>query len=606
MDPSRISIRSAPPAQPVYIEAGGETAFAIYHPAGTDERTDLAIVFCPPFGWEDLCSFRSRRTWAELLAAEGRPALRLDLPSTGDSGGSPRDVLRLEAWTDSVSAAADWLRAHTGCTRVAAIGIGLGGMLVVDAVARGAAIDDLVLWATPARGRSVIRELRAFARLNAVDVDPVDDLVGDERPSEELLREGALEVGGFLLSAETLNSLGGLDLTSGPLPQRAGRRVLMIERDGIPVDARLRDHFAGQGLEPDVVPGAGYAGMMAHPQETVSPQAEIAAVSEWLGEVDHTPGTAGRIGPEQIRTSLGLAIGGEEIRETPVVIEQPFGNAYGILAEPTGEPAPLCVVLLNAGALRRIGPGRLWVDLSRQWAARGVPTLRVDLEAIGDSGGSGDPYPTHDLYSPKFVAQVVATLDHLQALGKPDRFVLAGLCSGAYWSFQAALDDPRVVSTFLINPRALFWDSQLEGTRSIRLVAKMLRASNLKRIIRGEIPLRAAGSVLRSAMRAIISHRSAARTELSRRRDLEGALDRLRDSGRLVSLVFGENEPLHEEFESTGLMDRLGRWPNLTLELIPGRDHTLRPIVSQDRIARILGRELDRVIALRGERDDRA
>jgi len=58
---------------------------------------------CPPFGWEEMCSHRSRRAWALMLASLGYPTARLDLPSTGNSGGVPSDPNRLDAWTGVAS-----------------------------------------------------------------------------------------------------------------------------------------------------------------------------------------------------------------------------------------------------------------------------------------------------------------------------------------------------------------------------------------------------------------------------------------------------------------------------------------------------------------------
>ena len=96
----------------------------------------LGVVLVPPFGWDEACSYRPRRAWADRLAAEGHRALRIDLPGTGDSGASPRDPDRLEAWTLAVDDAARWLRSEAGCSEVAVIGLGLGGMLGHRAVER--------------------------------------------------------------------------------------------------------------------------------------------------------------------------------------------------------------------------------------------------------------------------------------------------------------------------------------------------------------------------------------------------------------------------------------------------------------------------------------
>src|SRR5437868_1729268 len=133
----------------------------LHEPTGGVAR-DTAVLLCPSFGWHQDCSYRGLRAWATELADAGYPAARLTLPSTGDSAGSPHDPGRLDAWTAAVSDGAGWLRQACGAERVVAIGIGLGGMAAYRAVAAGAPIDDLVLWAVPDRGRALLRELRGY------------------------------------------------------------------------------------------------------------------------------------------------------------------------------------------------------------------------------------------------------------------------------------------------------------------------------------------------------------------------------------------------------------------------------------------------------------
>lgn len=172
------------------------------------------------------------------------------------------------------------------------------------------------------------------------------------------------------------------------------------------------------------------------------------------------------------------------IRETPLTIEQPFGRLFGVLTEPAGTSAlDLGAILLNPGAHRRIGQNRMWVEVARRWAARGVCTLRLDLEGIGDADGDGERFT--DLaaqYDPRLIDQLCAAIDALEIRGLGRRFVLAGLCSGARWSFEAALRDERVVAAFVLNPQSFFWDPSL-GT------ARVLRRGSRSKALRGEVPL---------------------------------------------------------------------------------------------------------------------
>src|SRR5258706_5442820 len=88
----------------------------------------LGIVIVPPFGWEDVCSYRPLRFLAQTLAASGIPALRYDLPGTGDSSGAVLDSALVNAWIQSVGDAAAELRAATSVRHVAVVGVRLGAM----------------------------------------------------------------------------------------------------------------------------------------------------------------------------------------------------------------------------------------------------------------------------------------------------------------------------------------------------------------------------------------------------------------------------------------------------------------------------------------------
>jgi len=80
--------------------------FAFFHDAEDRTRRRQAIVMFTPFGWGEMSSYRGLRSWAVHLAESGYPTLRMDLPGTGDSGGSPRDPERLQAWTEASCEAA--------------------------------------------------------------------------------------------------------------------------------------------------------------------------------------------------------------------------------------------------------------------------------------------------------------------------------------------------------------------------------------------------------------------------------------------------------------------------------------------------------------------
>jgi alpha-beta hydrolase superfamily lysophospholipase len=590
-----------PPARALYLSIDGiEDVFGLLHLPAQDARRETAVLICPPFGWEETCSYRSRRDWAESLAGAGHPTLRIDLPGSGDSGGSAQDPGRLAAWTAAICSAADWLRATTDSRRVATIGIGLGGLLACHALNEGAPIDELVLWAVPSRGRTFVRELRAFGRM-----ETAKSTDGDEHAPEPP-DDGSIGVGGFVLSAETTQALEGLDVTTAAAPAGQLRRALLLERDGIGVEGRLRDHLQTAGAAVTVSPASGYGEMMAPPHEARSPIDVFERTLAWLAEGSSpAPGAQSvprastqRVRPERAVTEHGaieLTIDGARISETPITIDGPGGRLFGVLCEPVTERAlDITALLMNAGAHRRIGQGRMWVGAARRWAARGVPTLRLDLRGIGDADGDATRFSdVGELYTAEMVDETLAALDALDARGLGPAYVLSGLCSGAYWSFHAALRDERACAAFLLNPQTLVWDPSLDTARTLR------RGSRAK-VLRGEVPLTRIARLAYGIPPMLVRRAIAAlRARRQGGDELDRALDRLRDTGKRVQFIFSGGEPLREEFELQGRVARAERWPNVGFDFIPGHDHILRPIESQrlahEALDRALDRELQRV-----------
>jgi dienelactone hydrolase len=583
--------------------AGSPPVHAVHHPPTGRTRREVGVVFCAPFGWDEVCSYRSRREWAQALAADGYPSIRPTYPSAGDSAGTPLDPGRLDAWTDAIAQAAAWLRSQDGAERIVAIGMSLGGLLAYRAAAAGAQIDDLVLWGTPARGRAWVRELTAFSKLELASF-----FDGLEQPPT--LGDGELEAGGFLLSDETLKAVSALDLTDLPLPDPGRRRALLLDRDGIAVDHRLAEQLAGAGVAVEIGSGAGYAAMTSHPQQASAPLSVMERVASWL---EHEPVTAGAAtaptravgGPGAVGTvgatdTARIESHGVSVIETPIVIEQRFGRLAAVLAAPEHPNASvggLCAVLLNAGAVRRIGPNRMWVEAARRWAAAGVPTLRLDVEGLGDADGDPTPYAADaGLYVPALVPQVIAALDELERRGTGTRFVLGGLCAGAYWSLHAALEDPRVVAALMINPRALVWDSSLLPARDLR---KLLSSD----VTWAKIREQASGPRVRALARYVLTTptRSVARHARAAAEDDHAVVDRLGRSDKRALFVFAENEPLQDELASSGELARLERMPNVTIEYLRVRDHTLRPCRMQREAHELLDRALERELSSAGQ-----
>ena len=119
----------------------------------------------------------------------------------------------------------------------------------------------------------------------------------------------------------------------------------------------------------------------------------------------------------------------------------------GIFAEPNSDQVSdkrTAIILLNSGVIHRVGSCRLSVTLARARTEQaGVATFRFDFSGIGDSEARRGSLTANQAA----VEEVQEVMDYLGEWKQFDRFILYGLCSGAFAAYRTALADPRVVGT---------------------------------------------------------------------------------------------------------------------------------------------------------------
>jgi len=241
--------------------------------------------------------------------------------------------------------------------------------------------------------------------------------------------------------------------------------------------------------------------------------------------------------------------------------------------------------MLNTATDTRIGPSRMYVDLSREWAALGLTAVRVDLSGIGDTPAR-DGMRENWAFSPSFVRDVQTILDFLVARGVK-RVVLMGLCSGAYLAYHTAVADPRVAGTLLVNPQSFHYREGDEFVRTTEFKSMgfyrsaLFRGETWKKALRGEVHLagiaRTVAHKLVARGRARLS-RLAAKTNAERSPSVDVAeyLEEMCDRGVDVHFVFGDTDPgldylrshLREREES------LRARKNFHVSIIDDVDHT--------------------------------
>lgn len=120
----------------------------------------------------------------------------------------------------------------------------------------------------------------------------------------------------------------------------------------------------------------------------------------------------------------------------------PDGRLCGVLHTPSSAANrdATAVIFITAGLIHKTGPFRLYVELGRTLATRGIPSLRFDLSGIGESASCDSGESAEQ----SAVTDVRAAMDALEDELGISRFVLAGLCSGAEVAHRAAVADERV------------------------------------------------------------------------------------------------------------------------------------------------------------------
>lgn len=565
--------------QPLFFASENRSLFGWLH-RSTSVDGDLGLVICNPFGHEAQNCHRALRHWAESAASAGIPTLRFDFDGTGDSSGEDADANRVADWVASVHCAVETLRESTGVTRVAILGVRLGGLLATLAASERDDIAGLALIAPVATGKAWLREMRALHGALELGTPPADATP---------LPDGAREAMGFLLSVQTIADLTNVDLLK--IQECPAPHILLLDRDDLPGIAKLEAHLSSLGAKVNAQTQPGYAAMMLDPHQSQVPSQMIEATTDWLCSLAESAPPA----PINFEATTSAAIS-DKVQEHAVFLDEEQ-RLFGIVSAPRGEKPQKAILLINSGANHRTGPNRLHVKLARRWAARGYLVLRFDIAGIGDSlphEGESE----HVVYPSTAIEDVTLAAHYVRKTWQVKECRAVGLCSGGYHALKGALMGAPVDGVVLINPLTYCWrqGTSLEMPNSqvfaeaARYKQSVLKADKWKRLFRGEADISAVAQVVvrRGAGVAVKQARNAARRAgVPLRNDLSAALLNLTRRGVTLSFVFAEGDAglplLHEE--AGPAVPRLEQAGQLTIHRIAGPDHTFTPLWSHEKLA---------------------
>jgi alpha-beta hydrolase superfamily lysophospholipase len=441
-----------------------------WHLPPNNEARAIAVLV-PPVGRDYVVTTLSLRLLAEQLASTGIAALRFDLAGTGDSAGRLLEGDVVGRWTSSVREAVQEASRVAGPRPVYLIGLRMGGLLAATFAASASPADvpqALVLWDPCVSGRAFLRESRATRQV-ALGAEMLTD--GQfEGMGLELLPEDAAAV-----TKLEFPNLQGSDLPTLAMHRGAKPSKSLVAKLG-PQATYLEARAQAELLEPEWI-------------EPRAPLSTIDSVAKWLDS--RTPLTRTAIEVSLCDTAEFSHPSGRRFTETLVASLAPESGVqlFGIIAEPTSG-SRLTVFFLNSSIESHVGPGRMWTDLAREFASRGVRSVRFDLSGIGESGVR-EGQRKQVTYAPEARDDISAVLK--QVCPDSSQALLIGLCSGAYSAVEAGLAlRPRQV--ILINLPARFVppetldtgvgaSSQRQATvLSLRLLQPLARISWLRRL----------------------------------------------------------------------------------------------------------------------------
>lgn len=582
----------------------------VHTPRGT--ALDLCAVICAtPFGYENVCGHRGVRVLGDRLAAGGIAALRFDFPGTGDSDGEHG----LPEWKAAVAAAVSTARRETGCTRVAVIGVGLGGTIALASLDQGLDVDKLVLWGAPTRARAWLREQRAYQRVAALRSKP-DPNVPPPPPTPS----GIEELSGFPMPAKLAGDLTAFDVSTVPAdawPAGRARPVTLVVTRNLGStgdEATLGVAMSARGIAATVEATDGFNQMFDEPHLSIAPEPIFALMRDWL-EKDATPRAAyptaapsaaeGTL-PKGVTTTIGRD---GLVQETARYKPGADGLLFSIETRPVGrEPNPTWLIFLTGRAVRHIGPNRIWVRFARELARQGYASLRLDGRSVGDSDGAGNGLMPNEEYYQEHIYDDIENVMGIAVAQGSKQFLMTGICSGATASYQIAWRRSDVKAIVLLNLLQLRHDPEDDDRAKVQQVMKFglrkklwLDPASYRRLFKGG---------LSPQMRRALSGRALLLAPLRAMRSLLKRVTAKGDEPDYV--VKGYNELAKKPVEidiflsetdlSVHFMERhfgpdlakLGR-EHVRVHRVHHTDHTIRALFAQDRFFEILRSAVERI-----------
>jgi len=544
-------------------------------------KSDVAVLLLNPWGIEEMCTRRFYRILAERFAKIGVASLRFDYPGTVNSLDDTSAERGLSAWSEVIGKAADELKMLSGARNVIFVGQGIGASLALMRAHCEPSLAAIALLAPVLKGRVYLRELSLFSRL-------IDDGLGIK---PELRDSAPGSIAGLRMPRAVAEDVKAIDLNGLQIANQPP--VFIAERPGLEGDTTFRDRLEAAGCQLRAIPFAGYDALVSNPLNQDIPDALIDELIDWLQAL---PQHRGRSALPAKKPGATASVRVDAIRETSVRFG-PADRLYGILCEPTDNSSGVTAVIVTTAYDHTAGWARSSVELARALAKVGVASLRFDSAGVGDS----PPVVARRkqvLYDEAQIADVGIARDYIDGLGRSQRTILIGRCSGAYVAFRSTVDDPRWDACLIVNPVAFRWRFKGLPKTLKAYLRNALDLETVRRLWAGDVDL---GAVTKNISMRLVDRMAGSLspvfapakplTQLTRQvhRDFHALASR----GTPLSIIYTEGDEGQEMFRVNfgDAGEKLSAYPNVQLHLFSAADHNLTPLPAREKMIELAKRQ---------------
>lgn len=278
------------------------------------------------------------------------------------------------------------------------------------------------------------------------------------------------------------------------------------------------------------------------------------------------------------------------MREEAIQLGEAGALAGIVTSPPQGNENRTAVLLLNAGIVHRVGPGRIYVRIARSLAARGFAVLRFDFSGIGDSTVRLD----NCCFEKSSVDETRGAMNFLQATRGISHFILMGGCSGAAVSLATARLDRRVIGAVFINFPARGDEEPTSHLRDRHYYWNfaLLSLKSWRKLLTGQSDYRKIGRALAQGIkRKFIGNSKVSGPD----QQFRAALWELADRDVHMTFICAKGDLLLQDLCEAGGNDlrQLCRQGKAACEVIPRSDHTFSSLDDQERLIATIARRVD-------------